>query len=131
MMDRDALRKYFDKVAAFPLRLGVYDCVVFAADALYVGWHRDYRASLAYSDRRSAVARLRRSDGLEEAITDVIGQPVSIDNLVAGDVAFIDHPSPSVGIVLDNDIYGRYIAVKGNRVIHRFQLQAATLGWIT
>ena len=125
MMDAVALREYFDRVAGLPVRFGVFDCVVFVAESLRVGWSRDYLSSLAYSDRRSAVARLRRSDGLSLAVSDILGDPIELDHLVAGDIAFIPNPD-TLGLVMPG-----YIAVKGNRTIHRATRDSAIYGWAT
>ncbi len=121
-MDDIALSKYFSKVHNQPSILGKLDCVSFVADAAYIGWDADYREKLKYNDRRSAVDRLRKADGLENALIDALGDPVGADELEPGDVAYL-FPS-AIGIVMPD-----YIAVKHRRTIIRVDKSFALKGW--
>lgn len=125
-MNIEALHKYFYGVADKPLTLGHLDCVRFCAEALYVGFDRDYRGELGYWDRRSAVVRLRRAGGLRDAMIQALGEELPASDLITGDVAYFETPSPVIGLVLPT-----YVAVKSRRAIHRVNFSAMTVGWRT
>lgn len=129
-MDAAALRDYFEHTARLRQRLGVYDCVVFVVDVLLYGFGRDFRHELGYWDRRSACARLRAAGGLREAFSAALGPERLIEGCPPGTVAYFDRPA-FVGIVLPNAQWGDYIAVKGNRAIHRFEIEPHRTGWRT
>lgn len=125
-MNRDALRKFFNEEANKPKKLGVVDCVSFVAQAVYLGWNRDYRPVLQYSDRRSAVDRLRELGGLRGACNHAMGEMLHIEELEAGDVIWYDRPAASIGLHM-----GEYIAVKCGKTIHRLQVEPQLRGWKT
>lgn len=125
-MNVQALRSYFEVAAPADFRLGGLDCVRFAAEALQAGWGRDYRDRLAYWDRRSAIMRLRASDGLRDAVGEVLGAEIPVEDLLPGDVAYFAGPPKTLGLVMPD-----YVAVKMGRTIHRVAPGAATFGWRT
>ena len=69
-MNVEALAKFLSKSAQRQFVLGKFDCVSFTFEGVRVGWNRDYLKFLEYDDRRSAVDRLRASDGLYDAICE-------------------------------------------------------------
>lgn len=105
---------------------GQYDCVRFVAEALKVGWDKDYLKELQYHDRRSAVRRLRAAGGLREATIEVLGPEISITALGTGDVAWVEPPfgPKAIGLIMPS-----YIALKGKRTIHRLRMELAGSGW--
>lgn len=123
-MNVDALRDYFAEVAPAAIRLGGLDCVRFVADALAIGFDRDYRAVLGYSDRASAVRRLRSAHGLEAAVSDALGPLCAKRDLGVGDVAWFPQRPASIGLIMPG-----YVAVKGNRAIHRVDPDCYAMGW--
>lgn len=120
-----ALQEYFWDESTKPQKLGVVDCVKFVTTAVYLGWGRDHRHMLEYTDRRSAVARLRELGGLHAACVHALGYPVPIDKLSAGDVIWFNDPA-SIGLLMPE-----YVAVKANKCIHRYQKDDKMSGWIT
>ena len=123
-MDADALSDYLSEAAQRPAALGRFDCVRFVAEGLAVGWGRDFRDRLGYSDRRSAVDRLRAAGGLYDAVCSELGQDLPISELRAGDIAYF--PDPSIGLVLRDRI-----VLKAYRTILHVPLLAARSGWRT
>ena len=121
-MNTVALSKYFETAAQQPAELGHFDCVRFVVEAMNVGWGRDYRHVLGYSDRRSAVKRLRAAGGLQEAFIAELGEPVAASDLSTGDIAWFS--DPAVGLVLTN-----CIVVKVRKTILRLPLDSANIGW--
>lgn len=121
-MNRIALANYFEEVAATPSNLGGLDCVRFVIESIYYGWGADFRDVLGYSDRRSAVERLRIAGGLEQSFTDEFGEPVAAVNLRPGDIAYFE--DPAIGLVMPG-----YVAVKFSRTIGRVSLQFVSKGW--
>jgi hypothetical protein len=126
-MDRLALRWYFEQQAQRPQRLGMIDCCTFAAGALAAGWDLDYSEALGYSDRHSAVQRLRKAGGLKQALCDLFGPMVSVSELKEGDLVYFSSPA-TVGLILESPV-GRYAAVKGHNTIHRAVLEDGLMGW--
>ena len=123
-MNQKALTKYFNATVAQPACLGRLDCVRFVAEALKAGWGIDHLDVLRYSDRRTAVKRLRELGGLENAVSSVLGEPVNPADLRPGDVAYF--LEPSIGLVMPG-----YVAVKFRQTIVRVPLQFAARGWWT
>ena len=119
-MNTVALSEYFETAAQQRAEFGHLDCVRFVVDAMYVGWDRDYRDVLQYSDRRSAVKRLRDAGGLQEAFIDALGEPVAASELRPGDIAWFS--DPAVGLVLEN-----CIVVKMRKTIVRMRLYLSCL----
>jgi len=125
-MNTEALHKYLSAVESKQVTLGHHDCVRFVVEALYVGFDRDYRAQLEYWDRRSAVVRLRRAGGLRNAASDAFGHEVPKKKLVPGDVAYLEIPQATLGLILPG-----YIAMKVGHTIHRVDFRAIDFGWKT
>lgn len=125
-MDAQALRDYFEEAAQRPFVFGDYDCVRFVAEAVRVGWGRDFMQQLRYQGRKSAVLRLRRADGLFQAVSGVLGAPTPTDDLMPGDVAWLPQGRASIGLIMPG-----YIALKGHQCIHRVDPSSATTGWST
>jgi hypothetical protein len=123
-MNVESLREFLNESAQRQFVLGKFDCVSFAFEGVKVGWDRDYLKFLAYDDRRSAVDRLRASDGLYEAICEGLGQDIPMSELGPGDLAWI--PPSCIGLIMPE-----YIAVKTHRTIIRAPLDAAKSGWKT
>lgn len=125
MMNEDALRDYFDEQSGVRQKFGTIDCVKFVANAVRIGWGRNYLGVLQYSDRRSAVARLRELGGLRGACNMAMGEAVSIEELEPGDVVWFDKPA-TIGLLMPG-----YVAVKLGKCIHRFQIEKQMTGWRT
>jgi hypothetical protein len=123
-MNVEALAEFLNASAQRPFVLGKFDCVSFTFEGVRVGWDRDYLKFLEYSDRRSAVDRLRGSDGLYDAICEGLGQDVPMCDLTAGDIAWI--PESTIGLIMPD-----YIAVKAYRTIFRVPFEFARSGWKT
>jgi hypothetical protein len=123
MMNRIALRDFFNEQAHLPQKLGTVDCVSFVAQAVRVGWNRDYLGVLQYHDRRSAVDRLRELGGLRSACDHAMGEQYPVAELEAGDVIWFDRPK-TIGLLMDG-----YVAVKMGRTIHRLQIEPQMMGW--
>jgi len=119
-----ALHKYLISAAARPAVFGKFDCVWFVFGALDEGWNRDYLTLLQYDDRRSAVTRLRAAGGLDEAISEHLGQDIPMSDLGVGDIAWL--PPANIGLIMPD-----YIAVKYRRTILRVPLSEARSGWRT
>lgn len=124
-MNINALRQFFDEQYGTPQKFGQVDCVRFVAEAVLVGWGRDYMDILGYSNRRTAVDRLRELGGLRGACDFAMGERRSIQELEPGDVVWFDKPA-TVGLLMPN-----YVAVKMGRCIHRFQIEPQMQGWKT
>lgn len=124
-MNEDALREYFVEQSNLPQKFGTIDCVKFVANAVRIGWDRDYLGVLQYHDRRSAVDRLRALGGLRGACNHAMGDMVSITELEPGDVVWFDKPA-TIGLLMPN-----YVAVKLGKAIHRFQIEKQMMGWKT
>ena len=124
-MNIPALQTYFWCESTRTQQLGIVDCVKFVVGAVFVGWDRDYRDILQYSDRRSAINRLRELGGLKEACIHAMGQMHPVDELVPGDVIWIDS-STAIGLLMEG-----YVAVKAGRQIHRYQIDPEMTGWKT
>jgi Domain of unknown function (DUF6950) len=124
-MNADALREYFDEQSGKRQSFGKIDCVSFVANAVRVGWDRDYLGVLQYHDRRSAVDRLRELGGLFNACCFAMGETVSIEKLEPGDVIWFDKPA-TVGLLMPG-----YVAVKMGKCIHRFEIEPQMIGWRT
>jgi hypothetical protein len=120
-----ALREYFNDQAGTPQKFGTIDCVKFVAGAVCVGWNRDYRSKLLYSDRRSAVERLRSFGGLLRACNNAMGEMFPIEELSPGDVIWFDKPA-SIGLLMPG-----YVAVKMGKCVHRFRIENKMMGWKT
>lgn len=125
-MNAQALRDYFNEAAQRPFVFGDYDCVRFVAEAVRVGWGRDFLPQLQYEGRRSAVRRLRGADGLFQAVSSVLGDPIAVEDLQPGDVAWLPQGRSSIGLVMPG-----YVAVNGNRCIHRVDPSSVVSGWST
>ena len=123
-MNAEALHDYLARTAGQPARLGTLDCVRFVAEALHVGWGRDYRDLLHYSDRKSAVTQLRQAGGLYEAVCQALGQDIPVTDLEPGDIAWF--PDPCIGLILPD-----CIAVKYRSTVLRAPRNAAYSGWKT
>lgn len=123
-MNTHALSRYLIEAAARPFRLGEHDCVSFAFEAVKVGWDRDYTACLGYSDRRSAVDRLREAEGLHEAICEGLGEDLPMSELQPGDLAWFG--GSMIGVIMPG-----YVAVKAYRTIVRMPMEHALSGWKT
>ncbi len=119
-----ALHKYLIAAAARPSVFGRYDCVCFVFEAIREGWDRDYLTRLDYYGRRSAVDRLRAAGGLDEAISEHLGQDIPMSDLSPGDIAWL--PPANIGLIMPD-----YIAVKYRRTILRVPLSEARSGWKT
>jgi len=119
-----ALHKYLIAAAARPAKFGKFDCVSFVFEALREGWNRDYLIRLQYDGRRSAVDRLRAAGGLDEAISEHLGQDIPMSDLDVGDIAWL--PPSNIGLIMPD-----YIAVKYRRTILRVPLSEARSGWKT
>lgn len=120
----DQLAAYLAEAASQPACLGHLDCVRFVAGGLVAGWDRDFRNLLGYEDRRSAVARLRKSGSLYAAISAEFGPAVPAEELQPGDIAY--YADPAIGLVLPN-----CIALKIYRTIARVPRSSAACGWPT
>ncbi len=112
-MNIPALHEYFIEQSQQQQKLGVVDCVQFVTGAVFAGWGRDYRDVLQYSDRRSAVTRLRQLGGLKEACVHALGEITIIDDLEPGDVIWYDKPA-TLGVLMPG-----YVAVKMGRSVQR------------
>ncbi len=123
-MNIEALAEFLSESAQRQFVLGKFDCVSFAFEGVRVGWDRDFLDNLGYDDKRSAVDRLRESDGLYEAICAGLGQDIPMSDLVPGDLAWL--PPACIGLIMPD-----YIAVKTHRTIIRAPLDAAISGWRT
>ena len=123
-MNTEALAGYLKGAAARPAEFGKFDCVSFVFVGLQIGWGRDYLQFLGYSDRRSAVERLRSSDGLYDAMCEGLGQDLPICELGPGDIAWF--PDSTIGLMLPD-----YIAVKAYRTIYRVPFEMSRSGWKT
>jgi hypothetical protein len=123
-MNVEALSRYLSQAAQQPAALGRLDCVRFVVEALVIGWGRDYRRHLEYSDRRTAVAQLRRQGGLMDAIDRALGQNLPATDLGPGDIAYFD--DPCIGIILPN-----HVLVKVRRCILRVPMDSVRCGWKT
>lgn len=110
--------------AARPAVFGQYDCVSFVFEALREGWNRDYLIRLQYSDRRSAVDRLRAAGGIYDGISEHLGPDIPMSDLEVGDIAWL--PPGNIGLIMPD-----YIAVKYRRTILRLPLSEARTGWKT
>ena len=123
-MNVEALATYFNESAPRQFVLGKFDCVSFAFEAVKVGWGRDYLDNLGYDDKRSAIDRLRLSDGLYDAICAGLGQDIPMCELGPGDLAWL--PPSAIGLIMHD-----YIAVKTYRTILKAPLESAHTGWKT
>ncbi len=123
-MNIEALSRYLVQAAARQFKLGSFDCVSFVFEGVKIGWDRDYLDNLGYSDRQSAIDRLREADGLYEAICDGLGQDLPLCELGPGDIAWF--PPSVIGLILPD-----YIAVKAYRTIVRLPLDMSLSGWKT
>ena len=124
-MNVPALQSFFAEQAVTKQKFGTVDCVNFVTQAVYLGWDRDYRDVLQYSDRRSAVQRLRQLGGLKRACIHAMGEMHPIDELEVGDVIWFDKPA-TIGLLMDG-----YVAVKGGKTIHRLKIEPQMMGWKT
>ena len=125
MMNERAIRKFFVEQSQIRQKFGTVDCVSFVAQAVVVGWGRVHRDVLQYSDRRSAVDRLRSFGGLRRACNHAMGETFPIDELEPGDVVWFDKPA-TIGLLMPG-----YVAVKAGRCIHRLQIEPQMIGWKT
>jgi hypothetical protein len=116
------LAEYFADVVNEHSELAKLDCVTFVVDALRAGFDVDLRDRLKYTDRRSALARLRKHKGLDGAVTYELGTPLPADELRYGDIAFLN--PHAIGLVMP-----MYIAVKGRSTIWRIDPRLAVHGW--
>lgn len=124
-MNALALRQYLNTQANLTNKLGVTDCVTFVTNAVFAGWNRDYRGMLDYSDRKTAVAQLRRMGGLKGACMKAMGGMYSIADLEPGDVVWYNRP-PCIGLLMQG-----YIMVKQAHTIHRVEIENHLMGWKT
>ena len=124
-MNIDALSEFFYAQATEKQKLGTIDCVNFVAEALFIGWDRDYRDILQYNSRRTAVNRLRELGGLKAACNFAMGSEQSIYDLQIGDVVWFDKPA-TIGLLMPG-----YIAVKLGKAVHRLQVEEHMTGWRT
>lgn len=124
-MNVEALHAYLSEQAATRQRFGTVDCVSFVAGAVLAGWNRDYSDILGYSDRRSAVNRLRQLGGLRAACDYAMGDMHPIDELEPGDVIWFDEPA-TIGLLMPG-----YVAVKIGTPVHRVMIQPEMRGWIS
>lgn len=121
-----ALRSYFNEQAQAPHKLGAMDCVRFVTEAVYFGWDRDYRDTLQYYNRRSAVDRLRALGGLRGACNYAMGPMRDVEDLEPGDVIYFHKPRPTIGLLMPE-----YVAVKMGKCIHRLVIEPHMKGWET
>ena len=125
-MNERALRKLFNEVAPQQFELGGLDCVRFVAEAVFVGWGRDYRDVLDYTDRRTAVDQLRQNGGLRAACTNALGRIWPVESLSEGDVIWFEKPVATIGLLMP-----MYVAVKSARQIGRVPIDERMMGWRT
>ncbi len=123
-MNVPELHQYFVDVARDRQCLGECDCVTFVVDVLRVGFDKDYREHLHYNDRRSAVNQLRAMGGLRDAAASTFGLEVEPCELRQGDVAYLEMPTATIGVVMNG-----FIAVRGDNCIHRISVDSALVGW--
>jgi len=120
----EALAQFLSASAQRQFVLGKFDCVSFVFEGVNVGWDRDFLQFLAYDDKRSAVDRLRFSDGLYDAVCEGLGQDLPMCELAPGDIAWL--PPSCIGLIMPD-----YIAVKTHRTVLRVPLDCAKSGWKT
>lgn len=123
-MNVEALHTYLSAVASKRFALGHYDCVRFVAEALFIGWDKDYLGVLDYNDRRTAVRRLRKAGGLAAACDDALGERIPWNDLKTGDVAYFDDPHATIGLVMPD-----YVAIKIGVTIYRGNVTHCEFGW--
>lgn len=122
-MNVEALSRYFIEQSRQRQRFGSNDCVTFVAGALLTGWGKDYTRALGYSDRRSAVRRLRVAGGLRAACDQVFGAMCEVEELRPGDVAYFERPA-TLGLVMPG-----YVAVLIASQVQRVKIEIARGGW--
>lgn len=120
-----ALQDFFWRESQRKQKLGVVDCVQFVCGAVKAGWDRDYSDILRYSDRRSAVQRLRVLGGLRAACDMAMGEQQPVDELEPGDVIWFDKPN-TIGLLMPG-----YVAVKIGGRIDRYEIEPEMIGWKT
>ncbi|MEE8599318.1 MAG: hypothetical protein V3S69_07430 [Dehalococcoidales bacterium] len=125
-MNAEALHTYLGEQSLLPQKLGVIDCVTFVTGAVKAGWDRDFYFTLKYGNRRSAVARLRELGGLSAAVDGALGSRYPISELPEGSVVYLDVPSPTLGLVL-----GDQVLVKVHKQVIRVTRDSVLYGWRT
>lgn len=88
-----------------PLRYGIEDCCLFAADCVQavtgVDPAREYRGY----DVRTAARLLRRHGGLIGLVSSILGEPSPPNNMMEGDIVAVPgRNKPALGVVLHNCI---------------------------
>lgn len=124
--DNESLRLFINEVAGKKFVLGEMDCVSFVVGCLWAGWQKDYSNNLRYIDRKSAVAQLRETGSLFDAVKDELGHESPIRDLSDGDIVYLEGPPSALGIILVD-----HIAVKTDNTIHRYTMDSAAVGWAT
>jgi len=81
---------------------GVFDCCIFAADAVQAMTGKDPMDGLrGYTTWRQAILLVRRLGGLPAAVKQALGEPLSVPTLAQrGDVVLVNTKLPALGVVV-------------------------------
>jgi hypothetical protein len=105
-----------------PFAYGKFDCSVLSGRCVDAITGSSFTEAFGVSDKRSAIAFLRREGGLEAAVTRRLGQPTEGYAASRGDVCMID--KKTLGICV-----GPTIAVLGRDGIEFIPLARAQKYW--
>jgi hypothetical protein len=125
MREQDWVSRMWQTIAKLervPFEYGKFDCAVFAGRCVDAITGSAFTEAFGVSDKRSAIAFLRREGGLEAAVTRRLGEPVPGYAARRGDVCLID--KKTLGICT-----GPTIAVLGNSGVEYLPLARAQKHW--
>jgi hypothetical protein len=88
---RSALDQVFQAADGKPFAWGKHDCCQFAADCIHAVTGRERRTLFPnYTDEAGATEILERYDGMRGLLSHALGEPVSWELAMTGDIALID-----------------------------------------
>lgn len=128
MSSRVALREAFTKYAGVEFGWGTFDCCLFTSAVVREVHGVDYSEFFPeYTNKKQAIAILRKYGSLEGLVNHLFGSMVPIENLVNGDVAIVKRPTWSVvGPVCEGNVI-----LKALYGVHSVPLSVCSGGWNT
>lgn len=123
------LNDFIDSRRETPFQWGRNDCALFCADAVQAVTGNDFAEAYRgrYSTAIGSVIALRDAghDSIASVITGFFGDPVPVDYLQRGDIAFFNHGrGDTIGIVC-----GANVAAPGESGLVFFDMSMCEKGW--
>jgi hypothetical protein len=124
---RSALDRVVKAAAGKPFTWGVHDCCQFAADCIQAVTGRDRRTLFPnYTDEAGAAAIREQFGGMRGLLSHALGEPVSWELAMTGDIVLIDMgQGPQPAVCVDFTAYA-----PGARALERRPSWMAAAAWV-